>query len=48
MTDEERAELQAALDDLHAEEADQQAERGYASPRLMRATARLTQLLDRP
>jgi hypothetical protein len=46
MTDEERQLLEAALDDLIAEEADQQEERGHASSRLLRAAARLRQLLD--
>ena len=46
MTDDERRALQAILADLEAEEAEQIAERGYASSHLMRAGARLDQLLD--
>ena len=45
MTDDEREQLEAILADLRAEEADQHTERGYASPRMLRATARLQQLL---
>lgn len=46
VTDDERAELAAVLADLSQEEADQQAERGHASTRLLRATARLDRLLE--
>ncbi len=45
MTDDEFAQLEAVRSDLQDEEADQQAERGYASPRLLRAIARLDQML---
>ena len=41
MNDDERHEIDQAVADLEAEEADQQAARGYASPRLARAIARL-------
>jgi hypothetical protein len=44
MTGDERRELQAAIADLEAEEADQQATYGYAPPRPSRAIARLHQL----
>ena len=44
MTDDERAELDQVLADLEAEEADQEAARGYASPPLSRAIARLRRL----
>ena len=45
VTDDERLTLQAILADLEAEEAEQIAARGYASSHLMRAGARLDQLL---
>ena len=45
MTDDERRNLEAILADLEAEEGEQIAERGYASSNLMRAGARLSQLL---
>jgi hypothetical protein len=48
VTDEERVELTAVLDDLVEEETDQQADRGYASGRLLRAIARLNRLLTGP
>lgn len=44
MTHDERAELDQVLADLEAEEADQEADRGYASPPLSRAIARLRRL----
>lgn len=44
MTDGERRELDAVVVDLEGEEADQLAERGYASPKLLRAIARLERL----
>ena len=44
MNDDERHEIDQAVADLEAEEADQQAARGYASPRLARAIARLHRL----
>ena len=47
MTDDQRDEIQSVLDDLRAEEAEQQAERGHASNRLLRASVRLEQLLER-
>jgi hypothetical protein len=46
MNDDQRAEIQDVLDDLRAEEADQHAERGHASNRVLRAVARLEQLLE--
>jgi hypothetical protein len=46
VTEDERAELTAVLADLAEEEADQQADRGHASTRLLRATARLNRLLE--
>jgi hypothetical protein len=46
MTDDERAELTAVREDLRVEEADQQAERGHASSRVLRAIARLDRLLE--
>ena len=46
MTGDQRAEIQGVLDDLRAEEDDQRAERGHASNRLLRAAARLAQLLE--
>jgi hypothetical protein len=46
LTDDERVELSAIREDLHAEEADQQLERGHASARILRAIARLDRLLD--
>jgi hypothetical protein len=48
VTDEERVELTAVLDDLVEEETDQQTDRGYASGRLLRAIARLNRLLTGP
>lgn len=44
MTDDERHEIDQILADLEAEESDQEAERGFASPPLSRAIARLRQL----
>ena len=44
MNDDERREVDQVLVDLEAEEADQQAARGYASPQLARAIARLRRL----
>ncbi len=44
MTDDERDELAQILADLEAEEAEQEADRGYASPPLSRAIARLRRL----
>ena len=41
VTHDERAELDQVLADLEAEEADQEADRGYASPPLSRAIARM-------
>jgi hypothetical protein len=46
MTDDERAELTAVREDLRAEEAEQQSERGHASSRVLRAIARLDRLLE--
>ena len=46
MTEHERVVIAEVLADLEAEEAEQTAQRGYASPRLTRATVRLTQLVD--
>lgn len=47
MTDDQRDEIHSVLDDLRAEEDEQQAERGHASNRLLRASLRLEQLLER-
>lgn len=47
MTDDQRNEIRVVLDDLRDEEDDQRAERGHASNRLLRAAARLEQLLER-
>lgn len=47
MTDDERDEIRSVLDDLRAEEDEQRAERGHASNRLLRASVRLDQLLER-
>ena len=44
MTDDEREEIDQVLADLEAEEADQEADRGYASQPLSRAIARLRRL----
>ena len=44
VNEDERHEIDQVLADLEAEEADQQASRGYASPRLARAIARLHRL----
>jgi len=44
VNDDERGELDQVLADLEAEEADQEAARGYASPPLSRAIARLRRL----
>ena len=44
VTDDEREEIDQVLADLEAEEADQEAERGYAPPPLSRAIARLRRL----
>ena len=44
MTDDERRKLDAVVVDLEGEEADQLAERGCASPKLVRAIARLERL----
>ena len=44
MTDDERHEIGQILADLESEEADQEADRGYASPPLSRAIARLRHL----
>ena len=44
MNDDERREVDQVLVDLEAEEADQEADRGYASPPLSRAIARLRRL----
>ena len=44
MTDDERHEIGQILADLESEEADQEADRGYASPPLSRAIARLRRL----
>ena len=44
MNDDERHEIDQVLVDLEAEEADQEAERGYASPPLSRAIARLRRM----
>ena len=41
MTDDERHEIGQILADLESEEAAQEADRGYASPTLSRAIARL-------
>jgi hypothetical protein len=46
VTEHEHAELMAVLSDLLDEEADQQAERGHASGRLLRAVARLNRVLE--
>lgn len=45
VTDDERTELNAVLADLRDEETEQQAERGHASQRVLRAAARLELLL---
>lgn len=45
VTEEERRDLEAIRADLEAEEREQIAERGFASTDLMRAVARLDQLL---
>ena len=44
VTDDEREEIDQVLADLEAEEADQEADRGYASQPLSRASARLRRL----
>lgn len=44
VTEEERDEIDQVLSDLEAEEAEQEAERGYASQPLSRAIARLRRL----
>ena len=47
MTDDQRVEVQSVLDDLRAEENEQRTERGHVSNRLLRASVRLEQLLER-
>ena len=44
MNEDERREIDQVLVDLEAEEADQEADRGYASSHLARAIARLRRL----
>jgi hypothetical protein len=45
VTDDERGVLEVVRADLRSEETEQTAEHGYASPKLLRAIARLDQLL---
>lgn len=45
MSDDVRQELRGIRADLEAEEVEQVAERGYASPKLLRAIARLDRLV---